>query len=287
MKGCETLTKFYLIPNRKKDVDLSVTKQVMALLLDEGATVYLPPSYVELEQDGVILLKEGEQPADVECVITVGGDGTVLDASRIAMRRNIPLLGINLGRLGYLAELEPGQLHTLKKLITGGYAVKERMVLKVTLNRRGQEWMMPRMPVNDVVFYRSAIGHVVSLSLTQENSDGIEYLADGLILSTPVGSTAYSLSAGGPILSPEVEAVCATPICPHSFYNRSLIFDVGRPLCVRNTSDTDSITVTMDGRENFLLEPGDSVTVERAPVSLRLIAFEERNFLDLLRTKMK
>ena len=133
------MTKFYLIPNRKKDVDLCVTKQVMILLLGEGATVYLPPSYTELEQNGVILLKEGEQLADVECVITVGGDGTVLDASRLALRQNIPLLGINLGRLGYLAELEPGQLNTLKMLITGGYAVKERMVLKVTLNRRGQE----------------------------------------------------------------------------------------------------------------------------------------------------
>lgn len=266
---------------------MRVTKEVITFLLDEGATVYLSSSYAELEKDGVVLLKEGEQPADVECVITIGGDGTVLDASRIAIRQNIPLLGINLGRLGYLAELEPEQLGTLKRLITGGYAVKKRMVLKVTLNRRGHQWVMPRMPVNDVVFYRSAIGHVVSLALVQKDSKGIEYLADGLILSTPVGSTAYSLSAGGPILSPEVEAVCATPICPHSFYNRSLVFDIGRPLCVHNTSDTDSITVTMDGRENFLLEPGDSVTVEQAPVSLRLIAFDERNFLDLLRNKMK
>ncbi len=287
MKGCETLTKFYIIPNKQKDAGLRVTREVMALLLGEGGTIYISSSFSDLKQDGVLFLKEGELPADAECVITIGGDGTVLDASRIAMRQSIPLLGINLGRLGYLTELEPDHLETLKRLISGEYTVKEQMVLQVTLERYGQKWVMPRMPVNDVVFYRSAIGHVVSLELMQENGEGIEYLADGLILCTPVGSTAYSLSAGGPILSAGVEAICATPICPHSFFNRTLIFDVGQSLRVRNTSKTDSITVTMDGRENFMLEPRDSVVVERAPASLQLITFEERNFLDVLRNKMK
>ncbi len=281
------MKKIHLIPNQKKDVNLSVTREVVRILTDAGITVYVSETYGTLAQRGVVLFPNGEWPEDAECVVTIGGDGTVLDASRVAIRKNIPLLGINLGRLGYLAEVEPSQLPQLACLAKGVYHIKERIVLKVTLTRHGQKWVMPRLAANDVVFYRSSIGHVVSLVLKQGESDGIAYLADGLILSTPIGSTAYSLSAGGPILSPDVDVICATPICPHSFYNRSIIFGTERPLCVLNTSDTDSITVTMDGRENFLLEPGDSVTVECATEKLRLLSFEERNFLDLLRKKMK
>ncbi|MBQ8858244.1 MAG: NAD(+)/NADH kinase [Clostridia bacterium] len=280
------MTKVFLIPNEKKDVGLKTTKTVVEALVSYGMDVYIAKQYAPAFEGGVTVVEDA-LPTDAECIITVGGDGTVLEASRIAMRLNVPLLGINLGRLGYLAELEPDQLATLSCLTKGEYAIKERMILKVTLIKDGRAWVMPRMPVNDVVFYRSAIGHVVSLSLTQGEGEGISYLADGLILSTPIGSTAYSLSAGGPILSPEVDAICATPICPHSFYNRSLIFAASGPLCVKNTSETDAITVTMDGRENFLLDPGDSVLVEKAPVPLRLLSFEERNFLDLLRRKMK
>ena len=280
------MTKVFLIPNEKKDVGLQTSKAVAETLSSFGMDVYISGQYAHAFTSGVTVVEEG-LPADAECIITVGGDGTVLEASRAAMRLNIPLLGVNLGRLGYLAELEPDQLATLSRLQKGEYAIKERMILKVTLIKDGRPWVMPRMPVNDVVFYRSAIGHVVSLALTQGSEEGISYLADGLILSTPIGSTAYSLSAGGPILSPEVDAICATPICPHSFYNRSLIFAASAPLCVKNTSDTDAITVTMDGRENFLLDPGDSVLVEKAPVPLRLLSFEERNFLDLMRRKMK
>ena len=280
------MTKVFLIPNEKKDIGLQTTKTVVEALAACGIGVYIAKQHAPSFQDGVIPFEDA-LPTDAECIITVGGDGTVLEASRVAMRLNVPLLGVNLGRLGYLAEIEPDQLSLLSRLAKEEYTVKERMILKVTLVKDGRTWVMPRMPVNDVVFYRSAIGHVVSLSLTQGEGEGISYLADGLILSTPIGSTAYSLSAGGPILSPEVDAICATPICPHSFYNRSLLFAASEPLSVKNTSDTDAITVTMDGRENFLLEPGDSVLVEKAPVALRLLSFEERNFLDLLRKKMK
>ena len=280
------MTKVFLIPNEKKDVGLQTTKAVVEALVSFGIDVYMTKQYAHVFDCDVIALEDG-LPTDAECIITVGGDGTVLEASRTAMRLGIPLLGINLGRLGYLAELEPDQLMTLSRLQNGEYIIKERMILKVTLIKDGRAWVMPRMPVNDVVFYRSAIGHVVSLSLTQGEGEGISYLADGLILSTPIGSTAYSLSAGGPILSPDVNSICATPICPHSFYNRSLIFATSDPLCVKNTSETDAITVTMDGRENFLLDPGDSVLIEKAPVSLRILSFEERNFLDLMRRKMK
>ncbi|MBO7761924.1 MAG: NAD(+)/NADH kinase [Clostridia bacterium] len=281
------MKRFLIIPNEKKDKDLSLTAKVCGVLLKAGATVLLDERYVHGGTDGVTFLAAGEVPEDVECVITVGGDGTVLDASRMALRLGVPLLGINLGRLGYLSELEPADISRLTDLVKGDYTVRERMTLKVTLLRNQKAWVMPRLSVNDVVFYRSDIGHVVSLSLRQGEGEAITYLGDGLILSTPTGSTAYSLSAGGPILSASLDAICATPICPHSFHNRAIVFDTAKPLLVENTSEDSAISVTMDGRENFLLEPGDAVTIERSSRTLQLISFRERNLLDILNQKMK
>lgn len=281
------MKRFLIIPNEKKDTALTLTRQVTASLVAQGATVFLEERYAALALEGATLFSLGEIPADVECVIAVGGDGTVLEASRTALRLRVPLLGINLGRLGYLAELEPSELARLTDLVEGRYTVKERMTLTVTLIRNGKPWEMPRLPVNDVVFYRSDLDHVVSLSLKQGEGEALSYLADGLILATPSGSTAYSLSAGGPILSASLDAICATPICPHSFYNRSLIFDTSKPLYVSNTAEEDSISVTMDGRENFLLAPGDTVVVKRSERVLRMISFTEPTLLDLLHQKMK
>lgn len=281
------MRNFLIIPNEKKDPNLLLTRQVVGILTEEGATVCLEERYAEAAAEQTVLFATGEIPDGMDCVITVGGDGTVLEASRIALRLRVPLLGINLGRLGYLAALEPTELGKLRDLVHGQYTVKERMTLKVTLLRGDKQWEMPRLPVNDVVFYRSDLRHVVSLSIGQGEGERLSYLADGLILSTPSGSTAYSLSAGGPILSASLDALCVTPICPHSFYNRSLIFDTAKPLYVHNTSDTDSIVVTMDGRENFSLSPGDSVMVERSERTLQMISFSDRNLLDLLHQKLK
>lgn len=281
------MRNFLIIPNEKKDPNLLLTRQVVGILTEEGATVCLEERYAEAAAEQTVLFATGEIPDGMDCVITVGGDGTVLEASRIALWLRVPLLGINLGRLGYLAALEPTELGKLRDLVHGQYTVKERMTLKVTLLRGDKQWEMPRLPVNDVVFYRSDLRHVVSLSIGQGEGERLSYLADGLILSTPSGSTAYSLSAGGPILSASLDALCVTPICPHSFYNRSLIFDTAKPLYVHNTSDTDSIVVTMDGRENFSLSPGDSVMVERSERTLQMISFSDRNLLDLLHQKLK
>jgi NAD+ kinase len=281
------MTRFLIIPNEKKDKDLSLTRQVAEILTNEQADVFLEERYLTASNAKVTLFAPGEMPEGIECLITVGGDGTVLEASRLALRLGVPLLGINLGRLGYLAELEPADIDKLRDLVQGRYSVRERMTLKVALLRGDKTWEMPRKPVNDVVFYRSDLKHVVSLSLQQGEGEKLSYLADGLILATPSGSTAYSLSAGGPILSASLNALCVTPICPHSFYNRSLIFDTDQPLYVRNTSDSDSIVVTMDGRENFSLAPGETVAVTRSEKNLQMISFTEPTLLDLLHQKMK
>lgn len=281
------MKRFFLIPNPKKDQTLEVTRASAELLLNAGATVYIREPYAAACDSRVSAVKETELPTDAEALIAIGGDGTVLEASRIALRLRIPLLGINLGRLGYMAELEPEQITELRRLLSNDYAIRELMTLRVTLVRRGQRWELPRFAVNDVVFYRSTIGHVVTLGLSSLSSKKeVKYMADGLILATPIGSTAYSLSAGGPVLSSEVAAICATPICPHSFFNRSLLYGEKEVLCVRNMSGEDGITLTVDGRENICLEPQDSVVVERSPLSLQIISFDKKDFISVLHQKM-
>ena len=283
------MKRFFINPNLKKDDQLAVTRAAAAVLLDAGATVYMNNPCAALCNDTRITsLIEGEVPPDAEALITVGGDGTVLDASRIAMRLDIPLLGINLGRLGYMAELEPGDLQMLKKLLSEDFSLRGLMTLRVTLVRNGKPWVLPRLAVNDVVFYRSAIGHVLTLGLLSYPAENeIKYMADGLILATPIGSTAYSLSAGGPVLSSDVQAICATPICPHSFFNRSLIFGDGDKLQVTNLSCEDCVTVTIDGRENIALDPRDSVIVEKSGKPFYIISFNKKDFISVLQQKMK
>ena len=284
------MKRFFLIPNPQKDADLAVTRRVLEVLCKiDGCTVYMQEPYLRLcDGEKVFVCPDGECPADAEAVLTIGGDGTVLSASRIALRRNIPLLGINLGRLGYLAELDADRVEELVRLANDDFIVRDVMVLKTSLKRGDKIWQMPRLSVNDIIFYRSATGHMIDLTLEEDGSGSMHYLADGLVLATPTGSTAYALSAGGPILPGTFDCISATPVCPHSFFNRTVIFDGGATLTVRNNAPGgESVLVTLDGHENFMMEPYDEVIVERAPVRLAVLSPDKRNFLKTLRKKMR
>lgn len=283
------MERFYVFPNTKKDADLSVTRRLCHLLLESGASVWAPAACAPALSAGVGAVENGQLPEGIEAILSVGGDGTVLEASRLAIRHGIPLLGINLGRRGYLAEVEPDDLGAVLALRRGAHTTRELMTLSVTLIRGGREWPMPRKTVNEVVLHRSVNQPAVSLRLSVEGESEIHYLADGLILATPCGSTAYSLSAGGPVLSPTIRAVCATPICPHSFFNRAILFDADRPILIRNASSDIPVTVTLDGRENIEMESGDAVRIERSvtPLQILSISDETRDFLGVLHKKMK
>ena len=284
------MKRFFLIPNPQKDKDLSVTRRVLAVLREiEGSTVYMQEPYLTLcDGERVFVCPDGECPPDAEAVLTIGGDGTVLNASRIALRRGIPLLGINLGRLGYLAELDADRLEELRRLADDSFVRRDVMVLKTSLKRGDKIWQMPRLSVNDIIFYRSATGHMIDLTLVEDGSGSMHYLSDGLVIATPTGSTAYALSAGGPILPGTFDCISATPVCPHSFFNRTVIFDGGATLTVRNNaSGGENVLVTLDGHENFMMEPQDEVILERASVRLAVLSPDKRNFLKTLRKKMR
>lgn len=279
------MKSFYLIPNPDKDTDLAVSRRACAVLLANGATVYMDERYAVQCEGATPYPAEGDPALDA--ILTVGGDGTVLSASRTAIRLRVPLFGINLGRVGYLAELEPDRLEELSRLTRGECGVRSVMTLRVRLRREGKEWLLPRRVINDVVVQRSATDSTATISLSTEGESEITYLADGLIISTPSGSTAYSLAAGGPVLSPSLDAICATPICPHTFFNRAILFDADRQLFVRNAGRTERLMVTLDGNETIELAQGDELVVNRAHTTLEILTLDQHDFLSVLKRKIK
>ena len=230
---------------------------------------------------------ESEGPAP-ELILTLGGDGTVLAASEDAISRDVPLLGINMGRLGFLAELETDQLGRLDALFTGEYSVSSRMTLSVTADEGEGEFELPGYPLNDVVFSHDREDGLALLSLCDQDGNVIDYHADGLILATPSGSTAYTLSAGGPIVDDAMDAICVTPVCPHSFFNRSVIFGPDAVLTVENRSPLGrDVTVSLDGKECLRLPFGGAVSVKRSDHPLKMLSLDRHAVLSTLNRKMQ
>ncbi len=281
------MKRFFLFPNAYKDQALSVTKQVAEKILSLGGQAFVAPEHLPHMPAGVLTADPDRLPTDVEAIISIGGDGTVLAASETALAKDLPLVGINLGRCGYLTAIDPCDIDKLEALFAGGYHTRELMALQVGHVENGKEHVLPHLSINDVVFHRSVMGNTVCLAFSCEGESRVSYLGDGLILSTPTGSTAYSLSAGGPILSSDIRGICATPICPHSFFNRPVVFGTRKRLVVCNVSATDSANVSLDGREHFLLAPGDRVWVEVYKKPLRVLVTEPYDFLGTLCKKMK
>ncbi len=272
-----------LLPNRDKDPDYRVTLSAAEFLAENGAFLYAEEKHACLRgKSGIRLFAEGDFPRDIECAIVFGGDGSILDASTVALTHNIPLLGVNMGRLGYLADLEVEALPLLKKLITNEYYLRQIHVFRVKIGDK----RLRRYAVNEVAVTRGNRMHIADIELSVDGGR-IAYRADGIILATPTGSTAYSLSAGGAVIDPSLDLMTVTPICPHSFFSRSLVFSGEKPLSVTNTNDRDEeLLVTVDGRYGKTLQAGETLTVEKARKQLKIIQLTERSFIQVLKEKM-
>ena len=275
-----------LRPNARKDDGFAVSCETAKYLLSRGAAVSVPdailPAFSGL---GVVGESAGIAP---DLLLSLGGDGTVLAASQDAIERDVPLLGINMGRLGFLAELETDQLNKLDALFTGDYTVTERMTLAVTADLGEGSFALPGYPLNDVVFSHDREDGLALLSLSDQAGNVIDYHADGLILATPSGSTAYTLSAGGPIVDDAMDAICVTPVCPHSFFNRSVIFGCDAVLTVENRSPLGrDVTVSLDGRDRLRLPFGAAVTVGRSDHPLKMLSLDRHAVLSTLNRKMQ
>lgn len=281
------MKRILLLTNAYKDVDFEVSRAIVCRLLDKGAEIYAEGETLSaLSSVGVRSLSDS--PDELDLIIAVGGDGTVLSSADEAIRYGLPLLGVNMGRLGFLAELDVDHLDRLDGLFTGDYTITPRMTLEVTSEINGSLTTERVFPLNDVVFSHERGDGLCELSLTDDDGNRIDYHADGLILATPSGSTAYSLSAGGPIIDDTVEAICVTPVCPHSFFSRSLVFGRETRLTVENCSlHRKEVVVSLDGSDALRLPVGGKLHVSRSSHPLLMLTFDRHATLGTLNRKMQ
>ncbi|MBQ7172840.1 MAG: NAD(+)/NADH kinase [Clostridia bacterium] len=224
---------------------------------------------------------------EADILIVLGGDGTILDVARRAAHKGTPVLGINLGRLGFMAELELSELDELHRLFTGEYELEYRSMLRVELLNAAGEMKSFCYALNDAVISNGSVSRIVDLELLEGEELVTTYRADGLIIATPTGSTAYSMSAGGSLVDPRVPCICVTPICPHSFIARPLIFPDGSRLKIKNVCAREkNLYLTVDGRMNFELYRNQSVLVSKSTLKTVLVRFKQSGFYQKLRQKM-
>ena len=227
-----------------------------------------------------------ENFAGADLAIVFGGDGSILRAARRLRGAEVPVVGVNMGKLGFLAELSEAELReNLDDILSGKHKPVRRLMLQVTVERKGAV-QGPYLALNDVVLRHSLPTHMLTFCLSVNGEQATNYNGDGLIISTPVGSTAYSLSAGGPILVPGVDCLVATPICPHSLANRSIVLASSSELRLSLLNPLQQAQLTFDGQETLAITPGDTVVVTRAPHPLCLIETGKRTFFQMLREKM-
>ena len=224
---------------------------------------------------------------EVDLIISLGGDGTLLRAARLAATEDIPVFGVNLGGLGFLTQIGINDLEkSLEKLYQGRYFIDERMMLNCTVKRKEEE-IKKFTALNDIVIGKGAFARIICLATYVNNDYVITYSADGLVVSTSTGSTAYSLSAGGPIVNPNINSIILTPICPHTLSARPLIIGENDQVKIKLESSEEKVMVTLDGQEGFVLKPKDEVIIKKLDHKAHLITFREKSFYAVLREKLR
>lgn len=284
------MKKFALLTNYSKDRKMVYTRMVESYITDNGGTYWVPEDISEPDEDGDQRYDLSHMPEDIECVLVLGGDGTLLQAAREMVERHIPLLGINLGTLGFLTSAEKSELpKCLDSVLDDTCSIDERMMLGGVVYH-GDTPVQTNIALNDVIITRAGFSRLVELKIFVNGELLSIYNADGIIVSTPTGSTGYSLSAGGPIIFPQTDVMVITPICPHSLQARSLVvsgedritIEIGR----RRKTQKEEAMVTFDGRSAKELETGDRIEIYKAQETTQLIRLKGRSFYQVLQNKI-
>ena len=220
-------------------------------------------------------------------LICFGGDGTILHMAKTATRHNVPILGVNIGNLGFMAELESAELQELARIATGEYTIDERMMLDVTV-MRDRDIIFHDICLNDVVITKGAVARIVHLAVECDGVRAMECGGDGMILATPTGSTAYSLSAGGPIVEPEAHSILITPICAHDVASRCIVASDRRVITVELTKNARrNAYLSVDGGKALRMNMGDVATVKKSGFVTKLVRLKDRSFYDVVGMKFK
>ena len=281
---------FYIITNYQKDPEMTVAHEIREYLKSKGKTCYIQQKEVE-DPQGRYRYTDAQHVSDeVECVLVLGGDGTLLQAARDLVDRSIPLLGINMGTLGYLAEIDRKNIFpALDKLIGGEYTVEHRMMLTGTAFHQSRR-MLADIALNDIVISRNGRLRVVDFNVYVDGAFLSSYTADGIIISTPTGSTGYNLSVGGPIVAPEASLILLTAIAPHTLNSRPIVLpdfvEITIEIGTNHGTDIDGEEAMFDGDTSVKLSSGDRIVITRSRREALMIKTKNTSFLEILREKM-
>jgi len=262
-----------------------VSGYLLMFTLSAGTTTVIKTA--ELVAHPGPAVRKPDLPSQSDLLVVLGGDGTLLSMARLVGDLGVPILGVNLGGLGFLtATTEAELIPTVEALFRGEMLVEDRMLLAARV-RRGEERLTEHVALNDVVITKSAMSRIITLAVSVEGQYATGYRADGLIISTPTGSTAYGLSAGGPIVYPTMDAVVLTPICSHTLTNRPIVLPARLPIEITLLTGQQEVMLALDGQVGVALGEGDTVEVRQATPRIRLVRDPRRHFFSVLRTKLK
>ena len=288
------MKKFCVITNKSKDSGFATTKKIESLITSLGGSCVLLGDPLATGVDMPENIKsfsnlDEEILIGCECVIVLGGDGTIIETARAVGDREIPLVGINLGTLGFLSCMEKDSIdYAIRELIEDNFSIEDRMLLKVTSSSNGK--ISTCMALNDVTVTRSGLSRIIKTDVWVNGEEVCSYFGDGCLVSTPTGSTGYNLSAGGPIVTPEAKLMCITPICPHTFNNRTIIVSCNDRIRIvigekKKSQDTESFA-TIDGQMAVRLNSGDFIDIEMSDTVTKFVRFPKQSFFKVLKSKL-
>ena len=280
--------KTAVVVNLSKEEAISCANEISLLMLSNNSEVYMLSECASFYKGVKISFTDTIEELFKVCdiAITVGGDGTIIHAAKYAAHFDKPLIGVNVGRLGFAADIEIDGISELTRILNGDYSVEERILFDVEVIKNGVS--KNYLAVNDAVIARGQLSKIIDLQVTLDNEEIAKYRADGLLFSTPTGSTAYSLSAGGPIIAPQLDCILMTPVCPHSLFSRSVIFDGNSVLTVSVKIPSECCCVlTIDGEKNVDILADDIVKIKKSDLKLKFVSINKRNFYRKLNEKLK
>ncbi len=279
--------KFYIIPNMTRANAFDITKSLLAKISEFGSTAVLNNSLKNVfgEVAGVSYCDEAEL-GNCDAVISVGGDGSFINAAKKATQADKPIICVNAGKLAYLACIESNELELIGEFIKGNYITEKRMLLDVSIIDKNCKILYHSYCVNDAVVSRSGAIRIMKLSISCNGAPLIQYMADGAIVSTPTGSTAYSLSAGGPVIEPSVESILLTPVCPHSVFSRSVVLGGDSLLEITHDNSGEAI-LSCDGQEAVIIPEGAVVKITKSDKCSSFVKIKGDTFIEILNKKFQ
>lgn len=285
------MKKIILTPNPYRDKGFQTVRTAVQILKDADMEprVCLPfevDKTFELPKD-IHFCKLDREIREAEMIICFGGDGTILHIAKTATRHGLPVLGVNIGNMGFMAELESTELEQLTRLASGDYTIDSRMMLDVTVHR-DRDIIFHDIGLNDIVITKGAVARIVHLAVSCDGVQVMECGGDGIIIATPTGSTAYSLSAGGPIVEPEAHNILITPICSHDVVSGSIVASDKRVVTVSLTRNCRrNAFLSVDGGKALRLNIGDTTTISKSKLETKLVRMKNQNFFDVVNKKLR